>query len=189
MSAGIEEDKTFSKIGLVDIVAVNTFENCRFLNCDFSGANFSGKLFIDCRFEDCNLSLISTVSTGLQNIRFRHCKLSGANFTRCNDFLLEMHFENCILDNAIFFKKKNKKGIFKDCSLIETDFTEADLTDAKFDNCNLHRAFFERTILKNADISTSYNFIIDTDNNDIKKAKFSAQGLPGLLAKYDIRII
>jgi len=113
MSAGIEEDKTFSKIGLVDIVAVNTFENCRFLNCDFSGANFSGKLFIDCRFEDCNLSLISTVSTGLQNIRFRHCKLSGANFTRCNDFLLEMHFENCILDNAIFFKKKNKKGIFK----------------------------------------------------------------------------
>jgi len=189
MSAGIEEDKTFSKIGLVDIVAVNTFENCRFLNCDFSGANFSGKLFIDCRFEDCNLSLISTVSTGLQNIRFRHCKLSGANFTRCNDFLLEMHFENCILDNAIFFKKKNKKGIFKDCSLIETDFTEADLTDAKFDNCNLHRAFFERTILKNADISTSYNFIIDPDNNDIKKAKFSAQGLPGLLAKYDIRII
>jgi len=100
-----------------------------------------------------------------------------------------MHFESCILDNAIFFKKKNKKAVFKDCSMIETDFTEADLSDAKFENCNLHRAFFERTILKSADFSTAYNFIIDPDNNDIKKAKFSAQGLPGLLAKYDIRIV
>jgi len=189
MSAGIEEDKTFTKIGLGDIATASTFENCRFLNCDFSNANFANKLFSDCFFEDCNLSVMNLANTGLQNIRFTHCKLSGANFTRCNDFLLEMHFENCILDNAIFFKKKNKKGIFKDCSMIETDFTEADLTDAKFENCNLHRAFFDRTILKNADLSTSYNFIIDPDNNDIKKAKFSAQGLPGLLAKYDIRII
>jgi fluoroquinolone resistance protein len=185
----IEEDKTFTKIKTEDIAATQTFESCRFLNCDFSSANFANKLFSDCFFEDCNLSLMSLVNTGLQNIRFKHCKLSGANFTRCNDFLLEMHFENCILDNAIFFKKKNKKGTFLDCSMIETDFTEADLTDAKFDNCNLHRAFFDRTILKNADFSTAYNFIIDPDNNDIKKAKFSAQGLPGLLAKYDIRII
>ncbi|HZY37259.1 MAG TPA: pentapeptide repeat-containing protein [Mucilaginibacter sp.] len=184
-----EEEKNFSKIRLEEIAAIESFENCRFLNCDFSNANFADKLFIDCRFEDCNLSLINLVNTGLQNIRFKHCKLSGANFTRCSDFLLEMDFESCILDNAIFYKKKNKKGIFKDCSLIETDFTEADLTDAKFDNCNLNRAFFHRTILENADLSTSYNFIIDPDNNDIKKAKFSLQGLPGLLAKYDIRII
>jgi len=189
MTGGIQEDKTFTKIKAEDLSAFQTFENCKFLNCDFSTGNFSGILFIDCRFEDCNLSLMGLSNTGLQNIRFKHCKLSGTNFTRCNDFLLEMHFENCILDNAIFFKKKNKKGTFKDCSMIETDFTEVDLSDAKFENCNLHRAFFDRTILKNADLSTAYNFIIDPDNNDIKKAKFSAQGLPGLLAKYDIRII
>jgi fluoroquinolone resistance protein len=189
MAGDIQEDKNFTKISAGDIAAFQTFENCGFLNCDFSNANFADKFFIDCRFEDSNLSLMNLANTGLQNIRFKHCKLSGANFTRCSDFLLEMHFEACILDNAIFFKKKNKKGTFKDCSLIETDFTEADLTDVKFENCNLHRAFFDRTILKNADLSTSYNFIIDPDNNDIKKARFSAQGLPGLLAKYDIRIV
>jgi uncharacterized protein YjbI with pentapeptide repeats len=73
--------------------------------------------------------------------------------------------------------------------MIETDLTEADLTDCKFDNCNLHRAFFSQTVLKNADLSTSYNFIIDADNNDIKKAKFSVHGLAGLLVKYDIKVV
>ena len=73
--------------------------------------------------------------------------------------------------------------------MIETDLTEADLTEAKFENCNLNRAFFEHTILRGADIRTSYNFIIDPDNNDIKKAKFSMHGLQGLLAKYDIKVV
>ena len=189
MPAEIQEDKTFNKITPDELNTFQTFENCRFLHCDFSNASFAGKLFIDCVFADCNLSLVNVTDAGLQNIRLKHCKLSGINFAKSRDFLFEMHFENCILDNAVFFKKKNKKAVFKDCSMIETDFTEADLTDVKFENCNLHRAFFDRTILKNADLSTSYNFTIDPDNNDIKKAKFSAQGLPGLLAKYDIRII
>lgn len=185
----IGEDKKFSKISFADIATAQTFENCRFTSCDLSGANFTGKLFIDCTFEDCNLSLANVSDTGLQNIRFKNCKLSGVNFTKTRDFLLEMHFEGCILDNAIFFKKKNKKGVFKDCSMVETDLTEADLTEAKFENCNLNRAFFERTILRGADMSTSYNFIIDPGSNDIKNAKFSVYGLWGLLAKYDIKVV
>jgi fluoroquinolone resistance protein len=189
MAPQIEEDKTFTKMKAEEIGGISTFENCRFLNCDLSYANLANKVFIDCRFEDCNLSLANVTNTGLQNIHLKHCKLSGVNFTKSKDFLFEMHFENCILDNAVFFRKKNKKAGFKDCSMVETDFTEADFTDAKFDNCNFDRAFFDRTILKNADFTTAYNFIINPDNNDIKKAKFSVQGLPGLLAKYDIRII
>ncbi|MDB5016405.1 MAG: hypothetical protein JWQ84_1237 [Mucilaginibacter sp.] len=189
MNSGTEEDKLFTKVKAEDIFGHSrTFENCRFATCNFSYADLSDVLFIDCRFEECNLSLASFTNTGLQNINFKHCKISGVNFSKSRDFLFEVHFENCIVDNAIFYKKRNKKAIFRDCSLVETDFTEADLTNAKFDNCNMNRAFFSNTILKNADLSTSYNFIIDPDNNNIKKAKFSLQGLPGLLAKHDIRI-
>jgi fluoroquinolone resistance protein len=190
MASIIQEDKTFTKLNAADnALGSDTFENCRFLNCDLSAANLAGKVFIDCRFEDCNLSLADVANAGFQNISFKHSKLSGVNFAKSRDFLFETHFENCILDNAIFFRKKNKKANFKDCSMVETDLTEADFTDAKFDNCNLNRAFFDRTILKNADLTTSYNFVINPDNNDIKKAKFSVQGLPGLLSKYDIQII
>ncbi|BAU56041.1 pentapeptide repeat-containing protein [Mucilaginibacter gotjawali] len=189
MTPDIIEDETFTKISAAAIVGhKRTYENCAFVNCDLSYAHLSGMVFIGCRFEDCNLSLAQLADTGLQDLHFKDCKLSGADFSKSRDFLFEVNFENCILDNAIFYKKKNKGAKFKDCSMVETDFTEADLTDAHFNNCNLNRAFFSRTILKNADLRTSYNFTIDPDNNNLKKARFSAHGLAGLLAKYDIRI-
>jgi len=185
----IIEDKTFTKITAEAITGrKSTFENCKFISCDLSYADLSGMIFIDCYFEGCNLSLIKLSDTGLQNIHLKDCKLTGADFSKSRDFLFEANFNNCILDNAIFYKKKNKGAKFTDCSMVETDFIEADLTDAQFINCNLNRAFFNRTTLKNADLRTSYNFIIDPDTNNLKKARFSVHGLAGLLAKYDIRI-
>jgi len=185
----ITENKTFTKITAEAFIGPRrTFENCEFINSDLSYADLSGMVFIDCFFQGCNLSLIRLSDSGLQNIQFKDCKLSGADFSKSRDFLFEVNFTNCILDNAIFYKKKNKGAKFTDCSLVETDFTEADLSDVQFNNCNLNRAFFNRSTLKNADFRTSYNFIIDPDTNNLKKARFSVHGLPGLLAKYDIRV-
>src|SRR5476651_2770866 len=178
------EDETFTKTPATQLTGRNrTYENCKFISCDLSHANLNRVIFIDCVFDGCNLALADATDTGFQNIQFKHCKLSGLNFGKARDFLFEVNFEGCILDNAIFYKKKNKKTLFKDCSMTETDLTEADLTEAKFINCNLNRAFFSRTILKGADLRSSYNYTIDPDDNMIKKAMFSLHGLPGLLAK------
>lgn len=183
------EDETFTKITADQLTGHSrNYENCKFINCDFSYADMYRLVFVDCVFDGCNLSLANVNDTGFQNIQFKHSKLSGVNFGKANDFLFEVHFEHCILDNTVFFKKKNKKARFNECSMVETDLTECDLTDAKFINCNLNRAFFDRTILKGADLRTSYNYTIDPDNNSIKKAQFSIHGLPGLLSKYDIKI-
>lgn len=70
----------------------------------------------------------------------------------------------------------------------EVDFSNADLTSAKFDQCDLQRAFFQNTILESADLRTAFNFSIDPENNRVKKAKFSTHGLPGLLDKYKLEI-
>ena len=83
---------------------------------------------------------------------------------------------------------KLKKTRFKNSNISEFDFTEADLTNALFDNCDLEGAKFERTILEKADLSTSRNYSIDPEINKIKKAKFSIHGIAGLLNKYDIEI-
>jgi uncharacterized protein YjbI with pentapeptide repeats len=72
--------------------------------------------------------------------------------------------------------------------LQEIDFSEADLTSALFDNCNLQHATFDSTILEKADLRTSFNFSIDPELNRIKKAKFSLSGITGLLDKYEIEI-
>jgi uncharacterized protein YjbI with pentapeptide repeats len=81
-----------------------------------------------------------------------------------------------------------KKTIFIDCSIQEADFTDADLTGSLLQNCNLYKAKFENTNLEKADLRSAYNFAIDPELNRIKKAKFSVDGLHGLLGKYDLVI-
>jgi len=71
---------------------------------------------------------------------------------------------------------------------VEVDFTECDLTEAVIDGCNLSGARFEHTILEKADLRTSIAYSIHPEANRIKRAKFSASGLTGLLDRYDIDI-
>ena len=66
------------------------------------------------------------------------------------------------------------------------DFMAADLTEAIFDNCNLHKTVFMDTIAYKTDFTTSYNYMIDPEKNKLKKARFSKDGLAGLLTKYEI---
>ena len=110
------------------------------------------------------------------------------HFENCDQFLFEVDFVNCILNLSSFYKLKLKKTRFKDSNLSEVDFTETDLASSLFDNCDLAGARFERTILEKADLRTSRNYSIDPELNKIKKAKFSAHGITGLLDKYDIEI-
>ena len=110
----------------------------------------------------------------------------GLHFENCNEFLLAVNFENCTLDLSIFYGRKMKNTPFINCSLKEVDFSDVDLSGAKFDQCDFHRTVFENTNLERTDFSTSYNFIINPDVHNIKKAVFSLNGLPGLLMKYEL---
>ncbi|SMO43946.1 pentapeptide repeat-containing protein [Solitalea koreensis] len=185
----IHEFKTFNRTDFSQLEILNgQFDSCKFIGYDLSNFKLSGNEYLDCQFDDCNLSLINLTGTGLKNVLFKNCKITGVDFSNCKDLLFGVNFENCKLDFSIFYKKKNKGALFFNCSLIETDFAECDLTDAVFNNCNLENSIFDQTILKNADLRTSYNFIIDPEKNNLKKARFSSGSLGGLLAKYDIRI-
>ena len=92
------------------------------------------------------------------------------------------------MESTSFHKCKLKGTDFISCILKGADFAECDLTNANFDNCDFEGAIFDRTILKGADLRTAYNYIINPEVNPIKKARFSAQGLSGLLVQYGIII-
>ena len=68
------------------------------------------------------------------------------------------------------------------------DFTEANITGLTLENCDLSGAIFDHTTLEKADLRTAFNYSIDPENNRIKMAKFSLQGIAGLLHKYNIDI-
>jgi uncharacterized protein YjbI with pentapeptide repeats len=67
--------------------------------------------------------------------------------------------------------------------MVQTDFT-----NASFSECDLRNAIFENTILEKADFRSAINYTLDPEQNRIKGAKFSLQGLPGLLDRYKISI-
>lgn len=185
MSKVYFEDETFEKI---NSLGEGEYENCVFKHCDFSSLRLSEIVFIECEFYDCNLTTAQIAHTSFREVKFKDCKLMGLRFDSCNPFLLEFEFENCNINHSVFFKLKLKSTKFKNCTLHEVDFSETDLISAKFDICDLKQATFVNSNLEKADFRTAYNYSFDPESNRIKKARFSKEGLAGLLAKYDIVI-
>jgi uncharacterized protein YjbI with pentapeptide repeats len=81
-----------------------------------------------------------------------------------------------------------RKTIFEDCRLTETDFSGADLRESVFTGSHLDRAIFNGCNLEKADFRKVYQCTIDPALNRMRKARFSLEGLPGLLAAYGLDI-
>lgn len=185
----IHIQKTFEKVVYIDKKINNReFEDCIFKNCDFSNSDFSNNTFMDCEFIDCNLSMMQLAGTSLKTVDFKNCKLLGIQFHTCNDFLFSVGFQDCVLDYSSFANKKMPKTNFNSCSLKEVSFIGTNLSNSVFENSNLAGAIFNDTQLTAVDFTTAYNYKIDPEFNPMKKAKFSTQGIVGLLDKYDIKI-
>lgn len=185
----INIQKTFEKTVCIDARINNReFEDCIFKNCDLSNSDLSYNTFLDCEFIDCNLSMTKLLGTNLKTVLFKNCKLMGIQFHECDDFLFQVNFEDCVLDYSSFANKKMPKTKFNSCTMKEVSFIGTNLTNSSFENCNLDNAIFNDTQLAGVDFKTAYNYKIDPEFNPMKKAKYSTQGIVGLLDKYDIKI-
>jgi len=189
MSKVYEEGKTFDKVNFTEsALPQGDYENCIFTSCNFSNISLTNINFSECSFTGCDLSMVKPQKTGFKDVHFKDCKLLGVNLSDCNKMLLKMTFENCVLNFSLFYKLNLKKTVFKSCIMHDTDFTETDLSGAIFDKCDMQMAKFENSILEGADFRSAFNYGIDPSINRMKKAKFSHDGIVGLLYKYDIEI-
>lgn len=187
MSQNYIEEKTFNKINFTqNLLQMGEYESCIFKGCDLSNVDLSNYLFIECTFENCNLSMVTLNMTTFNDIFFKDCKMLGLHFENCNDIGFTASFEECNLEHSSFYKIKLQNSRFTNLKLHNVDFTDCDLSNITFQNCDFSGAVFDNTILKNADLRTSFNYSIDPEKNNIKQAKFSLSGVTGLLEKYDI---
>jgi len=178
------EDQIFEH----ELPSKGNYTHCQFVNLDFKGLDLNEWVFSECEFINCDLSLVKCQQTAFMNVKFKASKMLGFNFETCKDFLFEVRFENSLLNLANFYKKRLKQTTFLNCELKEVDFTMANLNKAVFKECDLAGAIFSETILEEADFRTAYNFSIDPEKNKLKKAKFIASELHGLLQKYQLNI-
>lgn len=189
MQAQIHHNKVFEDIIFAGKQAKGReFEKCTFKSCNLTGGDFSHSIFSECVFVACNLAGIKLDNASLKDVTFKNCKVIGVNFSKCTDFLFSVTFEKSVLNYGVFTGKKMSKTKFLHCSLKDSEFSGTDLTQAVFDNCDLQGAVFNKSVLKSTDFTTSYSFMLDPELNIMKGAKFSLDGLPGLLTKYDIEI-
>lgn len=184
------ENKIFRQLDYtINHLPANEYEECTFNNCDFSNGTLSNITFIDCEFVDCNLSNVIISNTGFKTVVFDNCKILGTDFSSCIPFLLSMQFNSCQLNLSSFYQLNLKAKSFIDCNLHEVDFTETDLSSSLFKNCDLKGAIFDRTNLSKTNLVSSVNYSINPEDNNIKGATFSENGLAGLLEKYKIKVI
>jgi fluoroquinolone resistance protein len=190
MAKSIASDETFHNRHFNETpLEHGAYEQCHFQGCDFSQVDLTDIQFTDCTFKDCHCSMAVLHNTAIRDARFTGCKMLGLHFEDCNAFLFSANFENCQLNHSSFFQRSIKGATFHQCQLQEVDFTEADASGVVFDGCDLRDATFDRTNLEKADFSTATHFTIDPENNRIKRARFSAAGLEGLLEKYGIVVV
>jgi fluoroquinolone resistance protein len=174
---------------LQDPLALGEYEDCTFEGGNWMESSLAGFQFSKCTFLMGNLSMADIRDTMFSHVVFDQCKLTGLRFDLCRDFGFSVHFQNCALNYASFYRRTLPKTPFVGCSLQGVDFTEADLSAAVFNECDLGGAQFERTNLEKADFSTSRNVVLSPELNRVKRAKFSRHNLDGLLAQYDLDIV
>ena len=182
-------DQTFDKSDFSENgLDPGEYDNCIFQFCNFTGVDLHGVVFVECSFVSCNFSNAALGGCAFREVKFTGNKMLGLRFDQCNTSMLEMQFENCTLNFTSFYGLRLRKIRFTKCSMQEVDFTQTDLFNAVLDECDLLRAHFENTILEKTDFRTSYNYSLDPDLNMLTGAKFSQDGLAGLLDKYKIEI-
>ncbi|MFT4681511.1 MAG: fluoroquinolone resistance protein [Flavobacteriales bacterium] len=176
--------KDFREIGL----RKEEVKECTFRNCNFAKADLSHTNFVGCRFEDCDLSMANMANTALKEIEFVDCKMVGIRFELCNPFLLQVGFSNCQMTLCSFYELPLGGTEFKNCQLHEAEFSSANLSKSSFDDCDLSKAVFEETNLEKVDFRSASHFAIEPERNRMKGARFSLDGLPGLLSKHGIKL-
>ena len=77
---------------------------------------------------------------------------------------------------------------FNNCQITDCDFFNTNLKHAKFNDCDLKESRFQNANLSFASFETAKNYSIDPNQNILKKTKFSIPEVIGLLDTLDIEI-
>ncbi len=182
------EDQEFNNITLKEGILKDVeFFNCSFRSCDFFKLKLQSCEFEKCIFELCDLSLINMKNIKLLDVEFNNSKLVGVNWSgtvKPSNY----NFNNCKLDDSIFYKLDIHSIKIVNCSAKNSDFIEADLSRGVFTNTDFEGSKFYRTNLSLTDFSQAYNYNIDPNNNKLKKTIFSLPDAVSLLNVFDIVI-
>jgi fluoroquinolone resistance protein len=181
---------TFRDAELPDVqITSSDFDSCTFERCILTEALLSHCRFTNCKFIACDLSLLSAPNCRFLDVEFIEAKLAGVDWTivgstKSDWLLFSAAFDRCALDYSSFFGLRVKR--LSDCSALEVDFSEADLTGADCRRTDFAGAKFLHTNFGGANFVGAKGYAIDLTANKAKKAKFSYPEAMSLLSAFDV---
>lgn len=120
------------------------------------------------------------------------CKLIGVNWAVVNLEVGKIHppfrFEGCKLDHSTFIGLQLTEIQIKDCSAIDVDFREANLSKADLSGTDFSDSLFLDTDLSGADLRTARNYHIPPKQNQLRRAKFTLPEALALLYALEIEL-
>lgn len=183
------ENKTFIGLHMEDAdLGGTTFNECAFVDCAFINCDFRNVALSNCEFKNSNLSNMPMTHAKMSEVLFIQCKLVGLDFSACKKLLFSIKLDACIVQMCNFSSLKMVGLSFGMTELNECDFYEANLAGTDFRGCNLQGSLFENCDLREADFRNAFNYLIDPNKNQVKKAKFSMPEALSLLAPLELVI-
>ena len=166
------------------------FTSCKFINCSFQETVFERCRFASCLFSNCDLSLSKIPGTVFVDTSFEASKIIGVNWAQADwpetAVGTPIKFSKSALNHSTFIGLRLQGLRVLDCTAVNVDFREADLSQADFSGSDLSESLFLHTNLSQADLSQARNYLIDPGANDLKKAIFSLPEAISLLYSMDI---
>lgn len=181
------DEESFDEVSIQKLLPLRSseFVECTFTSIDFTQTNLTLSKFIGCKFTYCNLSNISLKNTLLRDCHFKSCKLIGLNFSETQGISTPVFIES-VLDYSVFQSLSLVGSIYKNCSLKEVDFYEANLSKSDFSDSLLKGAVFNKANLSASDFRGAHEYSIDLRVTNVKKAKFNLPEALNLLYGLDI---
>lgn len=164
-----------------------SFEECKFTNCSFIDCTIKKSRFIQCEFSNCVFSAIKPTSSRFIDVKYVKSKVMSFDWSQTEE-VRDLQFENCQLDYSNFRMVKATSMQMIDCSAKGVAFEEADLSKGVFKGTDFEEATFNNTKLTEANFEKAQNYVINPNNNNIKKARFSYPEVMSLLTGLDIVI-
>jgi fluoroquinolone resistance protein len=163
-----------------------SFTSCKFLKCNFFKTEFKECVFNNCTFEKCDMSVIKITATQIKDLVFEKCKVVGVDWTEKYRYKVQLEFYESLLNYSNFSNIELKNFVLEDSTALEVDFIDTSMIKANCKGTDFTGSIFLRTNLNEADFRAAKHYLINIQNNKVKKAKFSLPEALNLLAPFEI---
>jgi uncharacterized protein YjbI with pentapeptide repeats len=185
------EDEVLQGIELGGVeVRSSEFHECRFDGGTLCESVLRACRFVECVFERCDLSLVRLPGSAFSACHFENSKIIGVNWTEASwpatRLWPPVSFARCVLNHSTFLGLDLTGVRITECTALDVDLREANLTGACFDGTDLTGSQFGRTDLTDADLRSAKGYRIDPRENTLRGAHFSLPEAISLLEGLDI---